>query len=67
MDELHLKYPFYGSRKLSLELRAAGSHVNLKRVQRPMRLTNIAGFEHFKARLKISTSPKHSTLFRERC
>jgi putative transposase len=41
MDELHLAYPFYGSRKLSLELRAEGRQVNRKCVQRLMRLMGI--------------------------
>jgi putative transposase len=37
IDELHLKYPFYGSRKLSLELKGEGRDANRKRVQRLMR------------------------------
>jgi hypothetical protein len=37
LDELHLKWPFYGSRKLTLELRAEGQEINRKRVQRLMR------------------------------
>jgi putative transposase len=41
IDELHLKWPFYGSRKLTLELRALGHDVNRKRVQRLMRLMSI--------------------------
>jgi putative transposase len=28
IDEVHLKYPFYGSRKLSLELRNEGREAN---------------------------------------
>lgn len=42
IDELHLKYPFYGSRKLALELRNEGRVTNRKRVQRLMRLMDIA-------------------------
>ena len=42
IDELHLKYPFYGSRKLALELRNEGRVINRKRVQRLMRLMDIA-------------------------
>ena len=38
MDELHLKYPFYGSRKIARTLKAEGLRVNRKRVQRLMRL-----------------------------
>jgi putative transposase len=36
IDEMHLKYPFYGSRKLSHELRGEGREANRKRVQRLM-------------------------------
>jgi len=41
MDEMHLKWPFYGSRKLALELRKEGHEINRKRVQRLMRLMGI--------------------------
>jgi putative transposase len=41
LDELHLKYPFYGKRKLTLELRRRGHAVNRKRVERLMKLTGI--------------------------
>jgi putative transposase len=41
IDELHLKYPFYGSRKLALELRKEGRDANRKRVQRLMRLMGL--------------------------
>ena len=41
IDELHLRYPFYGSRKLALELRSEGRVVNRKRVQLLMRLMDI--------------------------
>lgn len=37
IDELHLKWPFFGSRKLSQVLRAEGWAANRKRVQRLMR------------------------------
>lgn len=36
IDELHLKYPFYGSRKISRQLQAEGRIVNRKHVQRLM-------------------------------
>ena len=36
IDELHLEFPFYGSRKLTIELRGEGHAVNRKRVQRLM-------------------------------
>ncbi len=38
IDEMHLKYPFYGSRKLSDALRKEGFEANRKRIQRLMRL-----------------------------
>jgi putative transposase len=37
IDEVHLKHPFYGSRKISQTLRAERPDVNRKRVQRLMR------------------------------
>ena len=50
MDELHLKHPFFGSRKMTQTLKAEGIHVNRKRVQRLMRLMGLE-----------STAPKPST------
>lgn len=41
IDELHLQFPFYGSRKLARELKSLGNHVNRKRVQRLMRLMDL--------------------------
>ncbi len=41
IDELHLKYPFYGSRKLADVLRREGQEVNRKRIQRLMRLMGL--------------------------
>ena len=41
IDELHLKHPFYGSRKLSDVLRKEGREANRKRIQRLMRLMGI--------------------------
>jgi putative transposase len=43
IDELHLKYPFYGSRKLARCLKSEGKDVNRKQVQRLMRLMDIEG------------------------
>ena len=37
IDEIHLQYPFYGSRRLRNELEDRGHRVNRKRVQRLMR------------------------------
>ena len=41
MDELHMKYPFMGSRRLALELADEGYHVNRKKVQRLMLIMRI--------------------------
>lgn len=41
IDELHLKLPFYGSRRVARELRSQGLVANRKRIQRLMRLMEI--------------------------
>lgn len=41
IDQIHLKWPFYGSRKLCQVLRAEGTNVNRKRMQRLMRLMGL--------------------------
>jgi putative transposase len=41
IDELHWKWPFYGSRKVSQELRKHGLQINRKQVQRLMRLMGL--------------------------
>lgn len=41
IDEIHLRWPFYGSRKLCEVLRAEGLHVNRKHMQRLMRLMGL--------------------------
>jgi putative transposase len=41
IDELHLQFPFYGSRRVTRELRSLGLVVNRKRIQRLMRLMGI--------------------------
>jgi putative transposase len=41
IDELHLKWPFYGSRRMVFELNQAGLGINRKRVQRLMRVMGI--------------------------
>ena len=37
IDEIHLQYPFYGSRRVRDELQDRGHNVNRKRVQRLLR------------------------------
>ena len=59
IDELHLKYPFYGSRKLSDALRKEGFEANRKRIQRLMRLM---GMEAMAPKPKTSEPhPEHVT------
>jgi len=41
IDEMHLKYPFFGSRKITQTLKAQGVQINRKRVQRLMRLMDL--------------------------
>jgi putative transposase len=41
MDELHLNYPFMGSRRLALELADEGHHVNRKKVKRRMKIMRV--------------------------
>lgn len=41
IDELHLKWPFYGSRRMVFELNQGGHGINRKRVQRLMRVMGI--------------------------
>jgi putative transposase len=42
LDEQYLATPFYGSRRMTAELRRVGRRVNRKRVQRLMRLMGLA-------------------------
>ena len=41
IDEMHLKWPFYGSRKVSQELRKHGMRINRKQLRRLMRLMGL--------------------------
>ena len=41
IDQIFTKWPFYGSRKIVLELRRLGHQVNRKRVQRLMRVMGL--------------------------
>lgn len=59
IDELHLKFPFYGSRMLSFTLRSEGRRANRKRVQRLMR---VMGLESMAPKPKTSEPhPEHAT------
>jgi putative transposase len=41
IDEMHLKFPFYGSRSIARELRGKGYRANRKRIQRLMRVMGL--------------------------
>lgn len=57
IDELHLKYPFFGSRMIKQTLKSAGTVINRKRVQRLMRLM---GLESVAPKPRTSKSaPEH--------
>lgn len=43
IDEMYTKWPFYGSRRITAELRRQGLVVNRKAIQRHMREMGIAG------------------------
>jgi putative transposase len=54
MDQIYTTWPFYGSRRLLVELRGEGFVVNRKRVQRLMRLMGLEAIYQ-----KPNTSRKH--------
>lgn len=54
IDELYMKWPFYGSRRLVAELRGEGYDVNRKRVRRLMQVMGIEAIYQ-----KPNTSRKH--------
>jgi len=43
IDEIYTDYPFYGSRRIGVQLRREGQTINRKAVQRHMREMGIAG------------------------
>ncbi len=54
IDELYMKYPFYGSRSMRTVLNREGYHVNRKRIQRLMHLMGIQAI-YPKPRLSIAS------------
>jgi putative transposase len=60
LDELHLKYPFMGSRRLRDELAKLGHRVNRKRVQR---LMHLMGLEALYPRKRTSLPNKAHRVF----
>jgi len=59
MDEIHLAYPFYGSRKIRNELWSRGYEVGRDRVRRLMRRMGIEAL-YVKPRLSLA-HPEHKT------
>jgi putative transposase len=63
MDELYLKWPFYGARRLVAELRGEGFEVGRKRVRRLMRLmgleVNLSKTQH----QRQAAGPRHLSVF----
>jgi len=53
IDEIHLKLPFFGSRKIRDRLQREGTRVNRKRVQRLMRLMGISALYPRKRRTSL--------------
>ena len=60
MDEIHLKYPFYGSRRIRDKLEDLGMLVNRKRIQRLLRLM---GIEALYPKKKTSLPGKGHTIY----
>src|SRR5271170_5959152 len=54
MDELHLAWPFYGSRRMTAVLRREGRPVNRKRIKRLMRIMALEAIYQ-----QLNTSRKH--------
>jgi putative transposase len=51
LDELFMKYPFYGSRQMARQLRREGVRVGRHRVRRLMRLMGLEATLHEEARV----------------
>ena len=60
LDELHLKYPAYGSRRLRVMLQRAGQWVNRKRV---IRLLRVMGLEALYPRGSLSQPGEGHTIY----
>ena len=60
LDELHLRYPFFGSRRLRDELEKQGHTVNRKRIQRLMR---VMGLEALYPKRRTSIPGKAHRIF----
>jgi putative transposase len=60
LDERYLTTPFYGSRRMTAELRKTGRQVNRKRVQRLMRLM---GLEALSLKPKTSRPSAHHRIY----
>ena len=61
MDELHLAYPFYGSRRMAAALWREGRAVNRKRAQRLMEVMGLEGGGIRRSLLGWGTAPSAPT------
>ena len=59
IDELHLEFPFFGSRRMTFELNEEGRGVNRKRVQRLMRVMGIEALVPRSARAKARRGTRY--------
>jgi len=60
IDQIYTKYPFYGSRKITAELKNNGQSINRKRVQRLMR---IMGIEAIYQKPRLSQGNKEHRIY----
>src|SRR5260221_8604536 len=58
IDELHLKWPFYGSRRMGFQIHPAGPGLNPKRAQKRMR---VMGDEGLVSRPRTHKAPPRHT------
>src|SRR4051794_41927386 len=62
IDELHLKWPFYGSRGKGFELKQAGHGINPKRGEKVMRVVGVEGLGSRPRPSKTPPRPKNFPL-----
>lgn len=63
IDRCHLKYPFYGSRRIRDWLETQGEQVNRKRIQRIMRTMGITALYPKKTSVKLIKRTKFTRIY----